>query len=511
MVSVLLFVGTFTCAFDVRPANAQAETIYINSDGSVIPSSAPISSLGNVTYAFTGNISYPVYNGIVVERGSILVDGNGYTIQGNQSGTGISVTTIDNVKIRNINVESFQTGISIGGFSNNNTISGNNATANSDYGIYLGASSSNFVTGNNATANGYGIYLSGSYDNVITGNNANANSNGGISLYPADENIISANNASGNAYGIELWASSNNTISGNNATANNYGIYVNLLYSRRNIFPSSNNNIVANILADNKVALDFGGTSNNTVYHNSFVGNSAQVGIDDISLNNTWNDAYPSGGNFWSNYNGTDMYCGSYQNESSSDGVSDTPYVIDRLYTGNIDHYPLMNPWTYPDIAATNLTISKTIFGQGYPALVNVTFKNHGNKAEAFNATVYANSTIIHSEQIVLAMTNSTLNFEWDPTGFTYGNYTISAHAWPVPYETNTANDCIGCLITVSIPGDINGDFKVGLQDLVILAQAYGSRVGDAKYDPNVDIDSTGAVGLLDLYIMALHYGQHYP
>jgi parallel beta-helix repeat protein len=507
----LLLVGTFTFAFDIRPAGAQAETVHINRDGNVVPSSAPISNPDNVTYTFTGNISYPSYYGVVIERSNIVVDGNSYTMQGNQSGTGIGVTTIANVTIKNTNVESFQTGISIGGSSDNNTISGNNATANSDYGIYLGAASNNFVTGNNVAANGYGIYLLGSYHNVITGNNATANSNGGISLSPADNNIISANSASGNAHGIELWASSNNAVSQNNVTANNYGIYVNLLYSRRSIFPSSKNTIVANNVQNNKVALDFGGTSNNTVYHNSFIGNSFQVGIDATSLDNTWNYAYPSGGNFWSNYNGTDVHCGPYQNESGSDGIGDTPCVIDALYTSNIDHYPLTNPWTSPDIAATNLTTSKTIFGQGYPVSVNVTFENHGNKTEAFNATLYANSTIIHSEQILLTITNSALSFNWDPTGFTYGNYTISAHAWPVPSETNTANDCTGCLITVSIPGDVNGDFKVGLQDLVILAHAYGSRLGDAKYDPNVDIDGTGVVGLLDLYIMALHYGQHYP
>jgi hypothetical protein len=50
---------------------------------------------------------------------------------------------------------------------------------------------------------------------------------------------------------------------------------------------------------------------------------------------------YPSGGNYWSDYAGTALHRGPYQNEPNSDGIADTPYVID---TANADNYPLMNP-----------------------------------------------------------------------------------------------------------------------------------------------------------------------
>ena len=49
----------------------------MKSDGSVFPSSAPISSVDDVTYTFTGNMSYPTYYGIVVERNNIAINGNG--------------------------------------------------------------------------------------------------------------------------------------------------------------------------------------------------------------------------------------------------------------------------------------------------------------------------------------------------------------------------------------------------------------------------------------------------
>ena len=48
---------------------------------------------------------------------------------------------------------------------------------------------------------------------------------------------------------------------------------------------------------------------------------------------NIWDNGYPSGGNYWSDYAGVD---------ADGDGIGDTPYIIDD---NNIDHYPLMGPF----------------------------------------------------------------------------------------------------------------------------------------------------------------------
>jgi hypothetical protein len=89
----------------------------------------------------------------------------------------------------------------------------------------------------------------------------------------------------------------------------------------------------------------FGGifcSSSNTLYHNNFVNNTNQVVVENSGVN-AWDNGYPSGGNYWSDYNGTDFYRGSSQNESGLDGIGDFPYVIDQ---NNTDMYPLMTPWT---------------------------------------------------------------------------------------------------------------------------------------------------------------------
>jgi len=63
-----------------------------------------------------------------------------------------------------------------------------------------------------------------------------------------------------------------------------------------------------------------------------------------------------------------------------------------------------------------------------------------------------------------------------------------------------------------SLVGDLNGDGKVSLQDLALMAQAYGSKPGDPNWNPLADIAPPyGVIGLTDLVTLATHYGQQSP
>jgi len=167
----------------------------------------------------------------------------------------------------------------------------------------------------------------------------------------------------------------------------------------------------------------------------------------------------------------------------------------------------------YPAITISNITVSSQEIGQGYSTQINATAQNNGDIAETFNVTAYANATAIDTIETTLTNgTSTTMTFTWNTTGFAYGNYTISAYATPPQDNTNTTDTSIpGHWVAVAIPGDLNGDFKVSLADLVLLANAYGTKPGNAKWNPNADIDGNGIVGLSDLVILANHYGQHYP
>ena len=166
-----------------------------------------------------------------------------------------------------------------------------------------------------------------------------------------------------------------------------------------------------------------------------------------------------------------------------------------------------------PSGVTLTMDSARAVVGRGLSLLFDLTLKNLGSFTETFNTTAYANTITVYTKQVPLTSGNSTtISFVWDTTGFAYGNYTMSACAMPVSGETNTTDDTVfGGRVVITIPGDINGDFNVGLTDLVILAQAYGSRPGDSKWNINADIDGNSAVGLSDLVILAQHYGQHYP
>jgi hypothetical protein len=163
------------------------------------------------------------------------------------------------------------------------------------------------------------------------------------------------------------------------------------------------------------------------------------------------------------------------------------------------------------DITIVDVICSKTIVGQGFTVRVNVTTQNQGNYEETFNVTLYANTTIINKLTTIILTSGSstTITFTWDTTGVAYGNYTISAYAHPVLNETDlTDNTYVNGWVVVTVPGDINGDFKVNHKDLLLLASAYGSEVEDAKYIPEADIDCSGKVDHKDLLILAANYGK---
>jgi len=254
----------------------------------------------------------------------------------------------------------------------------------------------------------------------------------------------------------------------------------------------------------------------NSIFHNSFVNNSIQV--YSYSSVNIWDDGYPSGGNYWSDYAGLDAYRGSVQDQNGGDGIGDTPYVIDA---DNQDSYPLMKafPWDQHDIGTTSISISKTVCGQGYKTRVNAMAFNYGENTETLNVTAYANETIpVEAVSLELAGRNPvTVNFTWNTTGFAYGNYSVSAYASPVEGETLTEdNTLVDGWVFVTIPGDVNGDKRVNILDCILIANHFGHVNGDGHTPGleewtdcvNCDMNSDSKTNVLDCIVLANHFGQ---
>ena len=558
----LLLTSMLTVAFNIQLVKASG-TIYIRADGSIDPPAAPIFSADNITYTLTGNITADA-DGIVIERDNIVLKGAGYTMMGSGSGNGTTLTNRSNVTVNNMTIKNFDTGTYLYSSSgnalsgnnvtnntigiwlhsscNNNVLSGNNATANNYAGIALESSNNNTLSGNNITNNSasyydVGIDLEYSSNNSVFGNNLHSNE-GGIAAYYSNDNGLEENNITDNGLGIELaFFSSNNEITGNVIVNDSIGIE--LSYSSNDNEIADNNvtanlnsgitvgyrvpevsggiyyggcsgtSILKNVIMSNGRGIDVICSNQTETFHNNFENNSIEAYVE-LSLDTHWDDGYPSGGNYWSDYIGTDASRGPYQNVTGSDGIGDTPYVIDE---NNKDNYPLMQPWTGYDIAVFRIVSAKTVSGEGFCDNLTVFVANNGDYSETFNVTAYEDATAIGTQQISLnATTQSTLTFIWNTTGLPCGNYVLSASAEDIQGEVNTQNNAFTLgIVQVSVPGDINGDFNVTNADVAVLTNAYGSSYADARWNPNADINGNGVVDLRDLVILALHYGQHYP
>ena len=348
------------------------------------------------------------------------------------------------------------------------------------------------------------------YDNIMSLINCD-----GITLEGSNaaDNLIYSNIFQENTVAINLTTSTtSNTIYKNIITSNNIGLSL----------KSSGNNITANIIAENQVGIDLSNSNNNIIYHNNFVSNDIQVSIS-TSTGNTWDNGCPSGGNYWSIYTSVDLYHGPSQNETGSDGINDTQYTI---AINNIDRYPLVHPFSAHDIGIPNVITAKTVIGQGYTSSIDLKILNYGMYDETFTLILYANKSIIAMQTITLTRRNSTIvTFVWDTSGFAKGKYSISAYVWPVPGETDTAdNNFTGGWVRVSMVGDLTGgtpspwgfvpDGKVDGKDIAIVALCFGSAPGCSPpyvWNPNSDVNNDVKIDGKDIAIVALHFGQADP
>ena len=215
---------------------------------------------------------------------------------------------------------------------------------NYDYGVYFYFSDDNFINNCNIYPNHLvGIRLYYSNTNMIYNSDISDNDYG-ISGQVSNDNVIKSCNLFSNGYGISLPFSDFNNISYCEIEENDYGI--------RGYF--SDNNLVfnCNLTSNNNIGITLNNSNNNIIYHNNFNYN-AQNAYDNSS--NVWDNGFPSGGNYWDDYTGTD---------SNGDGIGESPYPI--AGGNNEDEYPLMQPygdqpWYFIHITDTHVGTTNAI------------------------------------------------------------------------------------------------------------------------------------------------------
>ena len=376
----LLLMSMLTLAFKIQPVKAEPATIIVPDDYVTIQEAINSASEGDIIYVKAGTYSEDITinkiglkifgeNGNSVVQGTVVVEVDnvlfsGFTIQGNghSSTVGILLNNVDCCNILSNNVSNMDVGISIyhepsmleKTYGRNNVC--RNILTNNDVGIFstfsmdipLGTIYGDSMFGNILADNSYGILLS--YDigipdvdktyggNVICGNTLLNNVHGFYFNYSMGilnlsdnehivfgENIIHGNNVTNNGYIIEVYCEDIGIL-------HTYGQNVSLIFGYNTIF----NNCFVNNENIRSASIRHIGIWNLDTLDGKFITTALEH----------WDAGYPSGGNFWSDYIGVDERSGSNQDQLESDGIGDTPYVIDA---SNSDKYPLMTPHVHLD------------------------------------------------------------------------------------------------------------------------------------------------------------------
>jgi parallel beta-helix repeat protein len=363
-------------AVTVQPVKASPKIIVVPQDYSTINASIAGASSGDTILVKKG-----IYNENVVIDKPITLEGENKAltiIDGNGKGTVVwinaNVTVLSGFTIQNSGKNFRDSGVYLN-CSMGSSISDNLVT-NNNIGIYMLESAKSHLENNNLLENkfNFGIYSSnlegyiqdiGSSNTVdgkpiiywvnqsdkqtpenagyVAAINCSDITVSGVSLeknwqnllfaYTTDSKVTHITNTLGED-SIWLIESSNCTIISNNISENIWGGLA--------LVNSTGCTVAGNSLKGNGgygIFLSY--SSDNTFYHNNFIANPKHTWLYGEN-NNSWDNGYPSGGNYWSNYTGADSKSGAYQNQTGSDGIGDTPYV---MVSNNVDNYPLMKPW----------------------------------------------------------------------------------------------------------------------------------------------------------------------
>lgn len=176
----VLLGSVFALIYRIEIARA-IETIYIMPDGTITPSTAPLSTMDNVTYILTEDINAS----ISVGRDNIVVDGLGHKLRGTgwltwPSETGLDLTRRVNVTVKNFELRNFWCG------------------------IYLEYAWNNSIYENNITDSGVGIRLVRSPNNTLSGNVIENNTLQSVYIYESSHTALRNNDMVSNRWNFAV-------------------------------------------------------------------------------------------------------------------------------------------------------------------------------------------------------------------------------------------------------------------------------------------------------------------
>ncbi|TMI42602.1 hypothetical protein E6H21_00105 [Candidatus Bathyarchaeota archaeon] len=344
--SNILIVGNseFTLANGVVSGTGTSGDPYVISGWQInsSPTSICVRIANTTAYFLMQNDSISCGNngtGIIFDRvsnarlESSIVGGSGYTLQISSS-TNITLSgdTFYSGTYGNVDV----TG------TTHLTLKGNAIIGSGQGDGYSISKSKHVIISGNTVSSYYGSGVSDSSDVIISSDIESAAYIEGVIFFERSTNVtVSDNSVQANlSYAIWFRNSNNTIVTNNRVTGGGVNGYSNwdqgIVLESSPIFQIIGNNVTLEA-----VGIHLFSSTTGHVYNNNLVNNTVQA-QDDQPGQNSWDNGYPRGGNYWSDFKGTDKCSGPQQNICPSpDGIGDTTYT----FSSSQDSYPLMKPF----------------------------------------------------------------------------------------------------------------------------------------------------------------------
>lgn len=493
---LILLVGTLTLAAKTRqkkgvtatgntwivgPSPSNFTKIQDAIDDAGVDDGDIIEIKANGTFPYIENVY--VHKSLTIRRWkndtiSPVIDGDG-------SGD-VFYVTAPNVVLSQLKIQNGRYGVHIHRTSADNFINDTEITLN-DYGVCMVESNNNTFRNSEITGNNNAFRIEGNAINHFIHNINTSNTVNGKPIYylvnqqnkaiPANAGYVAIVNSANvtveglvlknNYQGLLVVNSTNVIVKDSNVTLNDYGIWA---------LQMVNSTIIDNEMSDNRhAAVYLWNSSNNMLYHNNFINNTKHVRLN-LSPDNNWDNGYE--GNRWDNYKGSDADC---------DGIGDTSHVIG---VNNTDNCPLMEPWS------AWKTFKRAMEKEGNTDHMMKLYTYSNSTLACFNFSRFDKEPIpphnwfVYKGQISLRATcgyngflNITIPRNWLDGNFTVlidekeANYILTANlshsSIYITFEQGSHVIKIIGAEAGNIIGDLNGDGKVDISDVVIVTANY--------------------------------------
>jgi hypothetical protein len=179
----------------------------------------------------------------------------------------------------------------------------------------------------------------------------------------------------------------------------------------------------------------------------------------------------------------------------------------------------LFAPWGYY-LKVVLLSSSGSKASAGVSNLVMSTIFEHNKGAMAYldKGTNHLTFTFDNPQDIATSRAEIRLTYKWKEYGTS--DWTVDKQfqtivkTSPATFTITTGGakvprtEYIQMEVLAPIPGDCNGDDSVDVVDILTIVYAYGTRTGQPQFDPQADLDNSGAVDITDLLALINHFGQ---